>query len=133
MKIHHVGYAVKCIEASRKVFAGLGYTEESKVYSDPLRQADILFLTKDGYRIELVAPTAESCDVTNLLSKTGDTPYHFCYEVSDLPQQIEELSSQKFVIADPPTPAVAFGGRRVAFLYKVGIGLVELVESESAG
>ena len=132
MRIHHVGYAVKCMEASRKIFAELGYVEESEVISDPVRKVEILFLAKDGYRIELIAPSDESCAVQNLLTKVGDTPYHFCYEVSDLPGQMEKMASQKFVVADPPSPAIAMDGRQVAFLYKAGVGLVELVESEFA-
>jgi len=56
--------------------------------------------------------------------------HHVGYAVKDLTAHAEILVDQKLVIADPPRPAVAFGGRPVTFLYKVGVGLLELVESE---
>lgn len=132
LKIHHVGYAVNRMESSRRIFAGLGYREESALCSDPLREVEILFLTKDGYRVELVAPTAASSEVSPWLARTGDTPYHVCYEVHDLTSTVRQLVAEKFVVADPPRPAVALDGRLVTFLYKVGVGLIELVEAERA-
>ena len=129
LRIHHIGYVVRDLERSRKRFAELGYVEEGGVFNDESRTVHVVFLVKDGYRMELISPNGEESIVNSLLDKAGDTPYHICYETVDLDAQIQTLEQQSYVIADPPKPAVALGGRRVAFLYRAGVGLIELVES----
>jgi methylmalonyl-CoA/ethylmalonyl-CoA epimerase len=39
-----------------------------------------------------------------------------------------ELKKQRFAQILPPTPALAFNGRRICFLYNPSLGLIELLE-----
>ena len=128
LSIHHVGYLVRDMANSRERFRELGYVEESPLYDDVLRKVDILFLLKDGYRIELVSPNHETSVVHDLMGKVGDSPYHLCYEAPDFDSRILALKASGYLLADPPAPAVALDGRRVAFLYRTGVGLIELLE-----
>jgi catechol 2,3-dioxygenase-like lactoylglutathione lyase family enzyme len=130
LRIHHLGYAVRDLERSRERFTELGFVEETAVFDDKLRKVDIIFMVKDGYRIELVCPNAEGSVMKNLLDKVGDTPYHICYETVDLDHEIRILERKSYLVADPPKPAVALRDQRVAFLYRPGVGLIELLETD---
>lgn len=128
MKIHHVGYLVKNLEKSKKLFELMGYTQENEQIYDAWRDIDICFLRKNGYRIELVAPRGDESAVGELRKKIGNSPYHICYEVADLTEAIEELGKEHFIIWQEARPAVAFGGLKVAFLVNGKIGMIELLE-----
>jgi methylmalonyl-CoA/ethylmalonyl-CoA epimerase len=87
-----------------------------------------VFLSKDGYRIELVSPYDSSSVVAGLLARTGNSPYHVCYEVDDLDAEIERLRDARYVVSSEPASAPACGGARVAFLVHPYLGMVELLE-----
>ena len=58
--------------------------------------------------------------------------YHQGFEVASLETAIQDLRKQGALVASPPKPAVAFGGRRVAFLvFPTGMPF-ELIESAAA-
>ena len=134
MKIHHIGYAVKNIEKAKDAFFKLGYLPENGcggVTYDPLRKINILFLEKDGYRVELISPAVrgEMDDpVSGILKKIGNSPYHICYEVSDLDNTLEEMSQNGFTVFLSPVEAPALENRRVAFCMNPSIGILELLE-----
>ena len=127
MKVDHIGYAVKNIEKAKKTMELLGYTFED-VIQDPDRNIDICFRELDGYRVELIAPNQKDSPVDACLQKNGSTPYHLCYQSDCIEQDIQRLVENRFRISVPLAPAVAFGGRRVVFMYSLSIGLIEIVE-----
>ena len=90
----------------------------------------IVFGTKDGYCIELVAPldNNQKSPVDQYLTNTIGTPYHICYSSDRFDSEIEELKKQGYKVVIDPKPAVAFNGRRVVFLMNIGFGLMEIVE-----
>ena len=129
MTVDHVGYAVKRINLSAAAFEALGYTV-GPVIHDEDRNIDIIFCEKDGLRVELVSPLNKTLDspVDQYLKKVGTAPYHICYATDDLDLELARLEQAGYMIVIPPQPAVAFCGRRVAFLTGLGTGLMELVE-----
>ena len=128
MTIHHVGYLVKKLERARKAFEALGYLVEQEIVRDESRKINILFLKKDGYRVELVSPFDSSSVVAGLLTRTGNSPYHVCYEVNDLDAEIERLRDARYVASGSPAPAPACGGKRVAFMIHPYLGMIELLQ-----
>jgi methylmalonyl-CoA/ethylmalonyl-CoA epimerase len=60
--------------------------------------------------------------------KRGGGLHHLCYEVEDLEKQLEIARSMGMLVTRPPRPAVAFGGRRIAFVYTKHLLLLELLE-----
>ncbi len=128
MTIHHIGYLVKKLDRARLAFEALGYGVEQETIRDESRKVDIVFLSKDGYRIELVSPYDSTSVVAGLLVRTGNSPYHVCYEVADLDAAIERLRDARYVVSSDPAPAPACGGTRVAFLVHPYLGMVELLE-----
>lgn len=128
LKFHHIGVAVKNIEATASVYEQGGYKRSSSIF-DPIQNVNICWLTKDGMpTIELLAPVDEKSPVNNTLDKVGVTPYHCCYIVDDLEKATAKLRKQKYIMVSKPAMAVAFCGSRVCFLFNKNVGLIELVE-----
>ena len=132
MRIDHIGYAVRDIAAAAKKFEALGYRSCGEETGDSGRKVRIRFFSDpSGVMVELVAPLQEDSPVMGWIRKNGNSPYHICYESKDLERDITELRQKGFILVHPIAPAPAMGGRRVAFLYGTGTGLLELAESPS--
>lgn len=128
MTFHHIGVATLNIEASSLAYALLGYQVGLSIY-DPKQKVNLCFLEKENApTIELVSPTEEASPVNNILKKNGTTPYHTCFEVEDIENQILVLKKSKFMVVVKPIEAIAFDNRRVAFLFNKDAGLIELLE-----
>ena len=80
LKIHHIGYLVKKLDAAIKSFECLGYQITQDTVYDDIRKINICFLQKDGYCIELVSPVSEDSVVSGLIKMFKHSPYHICYE-----------------------------------------------------
>ena len=131
MRIDHIGYAVKDMRKARQALQELGYALGETV-ADTERQVSICFGEKDGYRVELIAPLGEDSPVTELLARSGPTPYHLCYESDAFDADLERLQAGRYRLVLPPREAIALGGRRVAFLMHLSVGLIEVVEARRA-
>lgn len=129
MKFHHIGVAVKDIDATAIIYEGAGYRRSNVVF-DPVQNVNICWLTKEGTPIvELLAPVNEASPVCKTLEKNGVTPYHCCYVVESIDEAVKLLRKEKYVLTSKPESAVAFCGSRVCFLYNKNVGLIELVEA----
>lgn len=130
MNIHHIGYLVKKGPKAQAAFETLGYIAEGEWTHDEIRKVDILFLQKDGYRIELVSPYAPDSVVSGLIRTYKNAPYHLCYEAENFEKELAELERNGYIRIDEPTPAPAIGGRRVVFLMHPAAGMLELLEEK---
>jgi methylmalonyl-CoA/ethylmalonyl-CoA epimerase len=129
MKYHHIGIACFDIVSTKAFYEAMGY-RASKVVKDPVQDVYISFLEQDGMpRIELLAPVDANSPVNRTLKMSGVTPYHICYEVDNIESSIALLKKQKFLCVKKPHPAVAIDNRKVSFLFKKNVGLIELLES----
>jgi methylmalonyl-CoA epimerase len=135
-KFDHMGVAVHDIHAAIPVYQDLfGYKLLSGPYDDPQQQATVAFLglgKPHDFVVELIAPLGEDSHVARLLEKGGGA-YHVCYEVADLEQTLIDLRSRRCLIVRQPTPAVAYQGRRIAWVMLPIRQLMELVESGGQG
>ncbi|MBD5448587.1 MAG: lactoylglutathione lyase [Lachnospiraceae bacterium] len=129
LKVHHIGYLVKKIEAAIRTFEALGYQLIQDTVYDDIRKVNICFLQKDEYCIELVSPAAEDSVVSGLMKKYKNCPYHICYETADFDKDYQTLLSDGFISIDTPTPAPALQGREVVFLTNASMGMIELLRS----
>jgi len=125
---HHIGIAVESIEKTAAHFIEAGYKMTNVIF-DPKQIVHISFLEKSGSPLlELVEAIDETSPVRNILRKVGVSAYHFCYEVENLDDSMAQLRKKKFVLLVKPVEAIAFGGRRICFLYHKETGLIELLE-----
>lgn len=131
LNFHHVGFVVPDIAATVEGFVrSLGATWDGCVYADPNQKVKVTFLiTRPGDpQIELVEPVGEDSPVLRFLREKGSGLHHVCYEVEDLEQSMTEMRTRGAIIARRPKPAVAFHGRRIAWMLTAEKLLVELLE-----
>jgi len=132
-KLLHMGIAVPELNAAATALESLlGYRIVSGPFDDPIQKVSVNFLaqaSQDFAELELIAPLTEDSPVHSMLKKTGGGAYHLCYETNDLEAALTHMKEQKCLIASAPAPAVAFEGRRIAWLYTPNRLLVELVEA----
>lgn len=129
---HHIGVAVAALEpaiaVNEKVF---GVRLVSGPFEDPLQRVAVCFLSSGDDRaplIELVAPLGDKSPIASYLAR-GIGAYHTCYEVDDLDAALAHVKSERCVVLSGPTPAVAFGGRPIAWFFSPTRQLTELLQA----
>ena len=133
LNFHHVGFVVPEIAGSVQGFIrSLGAEWDGCVYEDPNQKVKVTFLvTRRGDpQIELVEPVGEDSPVLRFLREKGSGLHHVCYEVEDLEQGMAEMKARGGMVARRPKPAVAFQGRRIAWMLTAEKLLVELLEQQ---
>ena len=111
-----------------------GYRLLRGPYDDSQQQARVAFIGNDSAGdppLELVAPLGEDSQVQRVLAK-GLSLYHVCYEVPNVEQAIEHLRANGCLLVSGSTPAVAYDGRPIAWLYTPNRQLTELVEAPAS-
>jgi methylmalonyl-CoA/ethylmalonyl-CoA epimerase len=103
---------------------------DHRIFDDPNQKVRVTFLITrpEDAQIELVQPGGEDSPVSRFLEEKGGGLHHACYEVDHLETQIKEMRSRGALLAKRPKPAVAFDGRRIAWLITAEGFLVELLE-----
>ena len=133
LRLHHVGYVVASIEASMPGFVrSLAAQWDGRIIADPLQKVKVAFLTTrpEDAQVELVEPAGPDSPVLRFLQEKGGGLHHLCYEVADLEVELSGFRSRGAAIAKRPKPAVAFGGRRIAWLITAEKLLIELLEEK---
>jgi methylmalonyl-CoA/ethylmalonyl-CoA epimerase len=132
-KLRHVGVAVPKLGPTTDALEALfGYKVVSGPFDDPIQKVSVSFLAKsedDVAEIELIAPLTEDSPITPMLAKGGGAAYHLCFETTDIEQAVAHAKDNGCIIVSPPVPAVAFNGRRIAWIYTRSRQLFELVEA----
>jgi methylmalonyl-CoA/ethylmalonyl-CoA epimerase len=128
---HHVGFVVKSIADSVRGFAAILQAEwDEHVFHDPNQGVRVAFL-KGAFSgdplWELVEPADEKSPVQSFAAKGGGF-HHVCYVVASLEDALTRARSLGAVIAREPMPAVAFSGRRIAWIYTKNRLLIEYLE-----
>lgn len=131
LKLHHFGFVVPSIQESGQSFAiALGATWDENVVFDPIQKVRVTFLqghSRTDPLIELIEPAGAESPVTRFLERGGGL-HHLCYEVADLESHLVFCKSVGTIVIRPPVPAVAFGGRRIAWAVTKKKLLVEFLE-----
>jgi methylmalonyl-CoA/ethylmalonyl-CoA epimerase len=129
--LHHLGVVVASISRAAEDFAAcMSAKWDGEIIHDPLQQVRVAFFRPIGAGnpvFELVEPASESSPVTNFLSKRVGL-HHVCYETDDLEAVLEAARAAGLFIVSTPRPAVAFGGRRIAWVSSKNRLLMEFLE-----
>ena len=129
-RIHHIGFVVQSIEASMPGFLhSINGTWDGRIFHDPIQSVKVAFLSTPGagVQIELVEPAGDQNPVSAFLAKGGGL-HHVCYEVDNCDAAILTMRERKALIVKRPQPAVAFNGRRIAWILTAEKLLIEFVE-----
>jgi len=129
-----VGVAVPSLEPTTELLKALfGYRVVSGPFDDPVHKVTVSFLATgvhDVPQIELIAPLGEDSPINLMLTREGVTAYHLCFETTDIVGALAHAKKNGCVIVSAPKPAVAFQGRRVAWIYTQSNQLFEFLEAD---
>lgn len=130
MIFDHIGVFVPSLESGRahlETFLGIKTWHEA--VEDPLLKVKVQFgEDTSGIRYEAVAPFGEGDPVTPVLRSGRNILNHVAYRVGDLVGKLAQLREAGGLPLGPPRPAVAFAGKRVAFVLTPLRMVVELIE-----
>jgi methylmalonyl-CoA/ethylmalonyl-CoA epimerase len=136
LTLHHIGCVVDSIEQRAESYRlALGAAAVSRIFDDPIQRSRVAFLdlpAPGSVQLELIEPSAPDSPVARFLEKGGGL-HHLCYEVDDLPAQIQWMKSQRALLIRSPKPAVAFGGRMIAWMRTADALLIEYLERRLPG
>ena len=132
-KLLHVGVAVPSLDSTTELLSSLfGYEVVSGPFDDPIQKVTVNFLAKSGNdpaEIELIAPLTDDSPIRSILAKDRGAAYHLCFETSDIDRALIHAQNNGCIVVSAPVPAVAFQGRRIAWIYTRSRQLFELVEA----
>ena len=77
MRLHHVGYVVRDMEAYAQTFPGLRF---ERAVDDPLQQARLALYDAGGCYVELIQPNGPGAFTWAHLERSGEGMHHICYE-----------------------------------------------------
>jgi methylmalonyl-CoA/ethylmalonyl-CoA epimerase len=128
LALHHIGVACTDLDGETKSLELLGYRRAGNDFHDPIQGVIGRFLEGPMPRVELLSEAPGSRVLSPWL-KAGVKIYHMGYETASLDENLARLVGNGCHVVREPEPAVAFGGRRVAFCMLTNMMLVELIES----
>jgi len=130
---HHIGFVVASIQTSVPGFLDALEEEwDGTIFHDPNQAVRVTFLGRKHAAnplLELVEPAGTNSPVTPFLKRGGGL-HHLCYEINNLEDQLALSRAQGGLVVRPPLPAVAFGGRRIAWVYTRNKLLLEYLERQ---
>ena len=95
-----------------------------------IQRVDFAFvILGDGLAVEILGLKEGVASPIEEHARRGGGAYHFCYVVRDIDAAMREVRAAGGFVVTPPTPDVAFDGRRIAFFMHRAHGLVELLEA----
>jgi methylmalonyl-CoA/ethylmalonyl-CoA epimerase len=132
--LHHLGFVVTSIAVVAEEFAfSMSASWDGVITHDPIQRVRVAFFDPADRRnpvFELIEPASEASPVTNFLKTRGGL-HHVCYEVDGLESSLLDARSAGLAMVAAPAPAVAFGGRRIAWVCSKTRLLIELLERSS--
>ena len=98
LSFHHVGCAVKSIDAALHYYTGImGFERVSETVEVSSQQVRVCFVKLgEGILLELVEGMGEGSPVERRIESSGGGPYHICYEACDLDTTIQRLREKGF-------------------------------------
>ncbi|MGA9966031.1 MAG: VOC family protein [Terriglobales bacterium] len=129
--LHHIGFVISSIREEIEGFtSSVGATWNGEIFDDPLQQVRVTFLqpaSAGEAAIELVEPKVDISPVSRFLERGGGL-HHLCYEVDDLEEALKLARTRGGLLVKQPLPAVAFKGRRIAWVVTRNRLVIEYLE-----
>jgi len=129
--LHHMGFVVASISKVAEEFeASMSAHWDRQITHDPRQRVRVAFfypVDKRNPVLELVEPADENSPVGSFLQNGGGF-HHVCYEIDDLESGLQSARETGLVVVGHPALAVAFSGRRIAWLCSKNRLLIELLE-----
>lgn len=125
---HHLGVACRDLARELEGWTRLGYRPEGEAFTDPTQKIHGQFIVGPGPRLELLAASEPGSPVEGYLQR-GTKIYHQAFEAQAFDASLAELQAAGARLTAGPVAAVAFDGRRIAFLMTPTLNLIEIIEA----
>jgi methylmalonyl-CoA/ethylmalonyl-CoA epimerase len=128
--IHHVGIAVRDLEAARARYELLfGARVEARERVEEQGVEAVALLLGESGRVELLAPLADDTPVGRFIERRGEGMHHLAFAVEDLPAALAQLRADGATLIDERPRTGIYG--KVAFVHHSSLGgvLSELVQA----
>lgn len=131
MKIEHIGFAVKDIEASNELFEALFDKPHYKIEEVASEGVLTSFFQVGESKIELLQATNPNSPIAKFIEKKGEGMHHIAFEVMDIDAEIERLVAKGFKMIHE-VPKDGADNKRIAFLHPKSTNgvLVELCQDK---
>jgi methylmalonyl-CoA epimerase len=130
--VHHIGVAVRDLEAAVKRWAALLGGQAGPIEELPERGVRLAHLRlAQGTEIELITPLGADSPVARSLDTRGEGIHHFTVDVADIDAAVAELRSAGLRLVSD-TPQRGAGGIPVAFVHPHSLNgvLLEIRQGE---
>ncbi len=127
-KVHHIGIAVKDLDAAIALYEKAGAKLLARETSRD-GATDLAMLDLGGDLIEPISPLKDDTNLAKFIRERGEGLHHVAYDVKNIDGVIADLKAQGFDMIDEKSRP-GFGGHLVAFIQPKGTmgTLWELVE-----
>jgi methylmalonyl-CoA/ethylmalonyl-CoA epimerase len=127
--INHVGFAVPSIDRflrrNERLYGGL---QRGALIENERQQVRELTVSDGHTTIELLEPAGQSSPIAGFLErKPRGGLVHLAFDVDDLDEMLTALTASGARVIAGPTPDIAYGERRIAFVMLDG-HVTELIE-----
>lgn len=130
VRFAHIGMITGEMDRFKQIIENIfGAVPVSPVVEDPNQKAFLQMFKSGQTFLELISPVTEKSNVQTALNKNGEGVAHLCFETDDLSKTLDIVHSFGALIFSQPTPAVLFGGKKVAFVMLPNKMIVEFVET----
>ena len=129
-RIHHIGIAVKDLEAARRFFQENFLLPSSG--RESFGELDFSFIPLEGTALEILQSTTDQGVISKFIAKRGQGIHHITFEVDDIEAELQRMKEKDIVLINEH-PYRNAHGELVAFLHPkstYGI-LIELLQAGS--
>jgi len=133
VRIHHTGVVVRDIYTHYHKYMAHLFPESalSPLIRDPLQKVNAVFIESPRGCIELIEPADDDSPISQTAQQYPAGLHHVCLEVTHLSRQLDLCKAAGQYIISPPTPAIAYGGRHIAFVMGEDRLLWELLQAHN--
>lgn len=115
MRLHHVGYVVRDIDAAAAIYRSLGFGEGERHEIPEQKIVAMTFHAGSGW-LELIQPTDPEGPIAAYMAKKGEGVHHVAFEVDDIEAKLAELKASDVQLIDE-TPRIGAHNWRIAFIH----------------
>ncbi len=128
LRLHHVGIVVADLEAARRRYETLGFTDGERFEVPEQRIIAVVYRAGAGW-VELIQPTDADGPIARYMVKRGEGTHHVAYAVDDIEAALVRLKAEGVRLIDEQ-PRAGTHGWRIAFIHPESCNgvLTELVE-----
>ncbi len=129
MKLHHIGIAVKDLEAAMKLYGDVLKLKLVGVEEVPEEGVRIAMYDAGGVRVELLAGTRPDSAISKFIEKRGEGIHHIAFHVDDVDEVCAALSSAGLQLTYQQPKLVSGGSRKINFINPKSTGgvLIEVL------